>query len=120
MELPFHIRGINYRIYDYITYDSTGNKIGSNKRTYEEPATLFIGAFFLANVYYNFWKSFSVGIEVTNGFIYSRGKGPASEVLETYDANGNLTNKETTEEELKSKWFNTSFLNPSVGLSYRF
>lgn len=120
VELPFRIgtRTDNDVLRENL--DSLGKQVDATKIYFDEPRRHSIGINAFANLYVNFWKSFSIGAELVNGFLYSKTKGKYDVTYEYYDANGNLTGTDIQKEELSSSSFNTFFFNPYIGLSYRF
>lgn len=100
--------------------DSLGKQVDATKIHSDEPRRHSIGINAFANLYVRFWKSFSIGAELVNGFMYSKTKGKYDVTYEYYDANGNLTGTDIQKDELNWGSFSTSFFNPYIGLSYRF
>lgn len=122
IELPVNIfsRSNQSNYYILEDFDTSGNQYASTKINFDKPTFYYIKLNMLTNVYYNFWKSFSIGFEVTNGFVYSIENGLITIEYEYYDGNGNLIGTDTENDKKDTKAFSTFFLTPSMGLIYRF
>ncbi len=105
--------------YTYEYFDTNG-KTKTDKIYTDEPGENSGGISVFSGVYYNFWKSFTVGLEVTNYFQYSQQKGTIKITYDDYDGNGNLISSDIENDKIDEKDFSTSFLIPSIVLYYRF
>lgn len=120
LELPFNYQISRHNSYEVIEYLSNGNIYKSTLSYYDEPPYYYIGLYMFNTIYYNFWKSFSAGFELSNGLLYGYSNGTITRAYEYYDATGQLTDTDTINSKIVYNGFSTSFLNISIGLTYRF
>ncbi len=119
-ELFVNIGNIWYKNSAIEYFDVNGVKYKTNEIDFDEPWHSSGGISLFSNIYYNFWKSFSVGLEITNYFQYSQQKGTIKIIYDDYDGNGNLISSDIENDKINEKDFSASFLIPSIGLYYRF
>ena len=101
-------------------FDSNGDKTQTVKISFNEPGQKAGGFGLFTGIYYNFWNSFHVGLDISNYFQYAQKKGTITIVYEYFDGNGNLTSTETENDESKLNAFSTFFLSPAISVCYRF
>ena len=70
LELPFNYQNSRHYYRKTEEYDVNGNIKNTTINNFDEPKHSYIGLFMFTSIYYNFWKSFSTGFELSNGFFY--------------------------------------------------
>lgn len=100
--------------------NASGNVYGTNRITIDSPAEYFYWLNTFCGIYYNCWKSLYIGVEIGNGFYYNIQNGTKTTNTDYFDSNNNLINTENQTEKIKFSNISSSFLNPAIGIIYKF
>lgn len=101
-------------------FDTNNTKYQTLKFNDTYAGNYIFGTTLLSGIHYNFYKSWSVGIEMGNSLYYGIQKGKEVNTVEDYGSNGNLSSTNTTSVKINSYHWYVSYFRSSISIFYTF
>ena len=86
--------------------------------TSEQPSVYVLGLSAIIGAQYYLSESFSLGINISNSFNFSWQNGTYGELMQVFDASGQMINEETDENNVNIKRYYLDYNNISLSLYY--